>query len=233
MQPFLLFDLDGTLVDTANDLLAALNALLRAHDIPPCDRRDMQNLIGRGAPSLIERGFGERLQNYTPERRQDLLKEFISYYEAHLLDDTSLYSNVPDVLAALQAQHFAMAICTGKGTRHATAIVEGLGIAPYFKAICGGDRFPGAKKPDKGHVIGTIEQAGHLLENGAIFIGDSGVDLKAAKNAGIPIIYATYGYNDVAPASAGADALINHFTELPVALASINTVTDAIRAARP
>lgn len=221
MKPLLLFDLDGTLVDTAKDLVGTLNALLREHDLPLVDMGDAQNLIGRGATALIERGFGDHPQHNGVERKQALLKRFVAYYEAHLLDNTALYEGVATVLAQLHAAGYEMAVCTSKGTGPATTILEGLGIAHLFSAICGGDFFPGTKKPDKGHVFGTIEQAGRTPEQGAIFIGDSGVDVKAANNAGIPIVYATYGYNDVDGRAIDPDGLIATFAELPDAIVAI------------
>ncbi|MFM0643894.1 HAD hydrolase-like protein [Paraburkholderia bryophila] len=216
-----MFDLDGTLVDTAQDLVGTLNALLGEHDLPPVDLRDAQNLIGRGATSLIERGFGEHLQRYSTEQRHALLQRFVAYYEAHLLDNTVPYAGVATILEKLRELGYEMAVCTSKGTGPAKAIMEGLGIAHFFSAVCGGDYFPGVKKPDKAHVFGTVEAAGRNLEQRAIFIGDSGVDVKAAKNAGIPLIYATYGYNDVAAESIDADGVIAAFGELPDAIATL------------
>jgi phosphoglycolate phosphatase len=221
MKPFLVFDLDGTLVDTARDLVGTLNALLREHDLPIVALHDARNLIGRGAPALLERGFGERLQACTANERQTLLKRFVAHYEAHLLDHATLYDGVADVLGALRADGYEMAVCTSKGTGPATTILEGLGIARLFSAVCGGDFFPGAKKPDPAHVLGTIARAGRTPDQGAIFIGDSSVDVKSARNARLPIVYATYGYSDIDPATVEPDAEIATFAALPDAVATI------------
>ncbi|MFL9871937.1 HAD hydrolase-like protein [Paraburkholderia megapolitana] len=221
MKPLLVFDLDGTLVDTARDLVGTLNALLREHDLPTVDMADAQNLIGRGATALIERGFGAHLQDYSSEQRQALLPRFVAYYEAHLLDNTVAYAGVATILEQLRADGYEMAVCTSKGTGPAKTILEGLGIAHFFLAVCGGDYFPGVKKPEKGHVLGTIEAAGRTFAQGAIYIGDSGVDVKTARNASLPLIYATYGYNDVVAESIDCAGVIATFSELPDAIAAL------------
>jgi phosphoglycolate phosphatase len=221
MKPLLIFDLDGTLADTSADLVGTLNVVLARHGAAPVAPADVQHLIGRGAVQLLAHGFGDAYAGFSDSRKQELLREFVAYYEDHLLDGTRLYPGVAGALRSLHDRGFPMAVCTSKNTRAADTILNGLGIRHHFRSVCGGDFFPGAKKPERAHVVGTLLQAGHANEHDAIFIGDSMVDVMSARNAGLPIVFVTYGYNDVDPVAADVDAVVAHADALAQSLCDL------------
>ena len=222
MKPLLIFDLDGTLADTSNDLIASLNAVLADHKEAPVAPDSVRHLISQGAVGLLSAGFGSNYIMMPDEKKQILFNSFVAYYEQRMLNEIVLYPGIEAALNALSAQGFKMAICSNKNTNLAEHILEYLNIKHHFLAVCGGDFFVGMKKPDRGHVEGTMRLAGFdapLAQ--AIFIGDAMSDLNAAKNTGIPSVFVTYGYADVTPSDSGADAIVDHADELPLAISTL------------
>lgn len=208
MKPFIIFDLDGTLADTAEDLVGALNAVLQSQGRCVMDVESVRHCVGKGAPALLEAGFGTEYLGFPDETKASLLAQFVSFYEAHLLDSTGLYPGIVEALENLSANGYEMAVCTSKNTRPAQTILNGLGISKFFMAVCGGDFFPGHKKPDRIHVAGTLIESGCEPGRVGIFVGDSSVDLASARNAGMPSILVTYGYNDLDPESSDATVIV-------------------------
>ena len=219
MSSFLLvFDLDGTLVDSAPDLHAALNQMLRERGRPALSLPQVKRMIGDGVPTLVSRALSA--SGADPAAAAGALSRFLEIYEANAVRLTRPYPKVPETLASLRRQGYRTAICTNKPQRATIAVIEGLGMIELFDGIAGGDRFP-VKKPDPGHLLGLIGELEARAEASAM-IGDNENDAAAARAAGIPLVLMRYGYARVDPESLAADALLDHFAELPRALARLD-----------
>lgn len=190
----LVFDLDGTLIDSAQDLANSVNATLRHFGRGPLDGETIAGLIGDGVLALVRRAFaadGEQLSDSLLAEAHDL---FLDYYREHKLDHTRAYEGVPEALRALRGQAGVprlMAVLTNKPVNPARAICEALGLAPYFMGIYGGNSFP-AKKPDPGGLLALMREAG-AAPGETVMIGDSPVDVEVARNAGAWSIGCTFG----------------------------------------
>lgn len=222
MKPLLIFDLDGTLADTSDDLITALNAVLADHQEAPVALTSVRHLISQGAVGLLGGGFGSSYAAMPDEKKQALFQAFVAYYEQGVLNEVALYPGIETALNMLSVQGFKMAICSNKPTHLVERILEHLNIKHHFPVVCGGDFFSGIKKPDRRHVEGTMVQAGFEVSAAhAIFIGDAMNDITAAKNTGIPSVFVTYGYADVAPNASGADATADHANDLPTVISTL------------
>jgi phosphoglycolate phosphatase len=220
MQPLtLVFDLDGTLVDTAPDLCAAMNAVLALHDRPPVPLAEVRNMVGRGARKLIERGMAYTGAPVDEDELDRLFHAFLDHYGEHIADESSAFAAAPETLAALRAQGHALGICTNKPEGLSRALLEALGLMPLFGAVLGADTLP-VRKPDPRHLLETIARLGGDPRR-AVMIGDSEVDAETARAAGIPLVIFTFGYTALDPREFGADELLHHYDELPGALARI------------
>jgi phosphoglycolate phosphatase len=215
MPDFLLiFDLDGTLVDSAPDLRATLNEFLRERGAGPLSLPQVKEMIGDGVPALVARALAA--SGAAPAEAASALPHFVELYEARAVELTRPYPGVPQTLAALRRRGYRTAICTNKLQHSTLTVLEGLGLSPLFNGVAGGDRFP-VKKPDPGHLLRLID-ALDARRNRAAMIGDSENDAAAAHAAGLPLILMRYGYARSDPATLGADALLDDFAELPAAL---------------
>jgi phosphoglycolate phosphatase len=215
METFLLvFDLDGTLIDSAPDLRAALNEMLRERGRAPQPLAQVRQMIGDGAAALVARALAA--SGADPAAAADALPRFLQLYEADAVRLTRPYPGVSETLAALRRRGYRTAICTNK-PQHAThTVLEGLGLSALFDGIAGGDRFA-VKKPDPGHLLGLIGALGGAPDRAAM-IGDGENDAAAAHGAGVPLVLMRYGYARGDPASLAADALLDRFDDLPAAL---------------
>jgi phosphoglycolate phosphatase len=216
----LVFDLDGTLVDSAPDLRAALNEMLRERGRPPLSLPQVKRMIGDGAAALVARALAA--SGSDPADAASALARFIELYEAEAVRLTRPYPAVPETLAALRRCGYRMAICTNKPQHATIAVLEGLGLLALFDGIAGGDRFA-VRKPDPGHLLGLVGAVGARAEAAAM-IGDSEIDAAAARSAGLPLVLMRYGYARADLDSLGADALLDHFAELPNALDRLGLV---------
>jgi phosphoglycolate phosphatase len=212
--PALVFDFDGTLIESAPELTHCVNALLAASDRPPVTLAQVEKMIGNGVAKLVERAF--RAAGGIPDDLDDQVKRFIDLYNDAPIEQAPVYDGVFETLGALHAAGHRMAVCTNKLHRPTMKILEGLGMARYFSAVAGGDSYP-VRKPDPGHLLGVLEELGVARED-AIMIGDSPNDIGCALAAGVRSIAVTYGYSKVPHAELGADLLIDRFGELPDAL---------------
>ena len=210
--PILVFDLDGTLADTARDLIATLNVLLTREGLPAVAPAAARDLVGAGAQALIERGFALHNAALSPERIQPMVADFLSHYEAHIADETCLFPGARAALDRFRDAGFRLAICTNKPERLARLLIDRLAVADRFDAICGRGTFP-VHKPGPQMLHLTVAAAGGDPAR-MIMVGDSRTDVDTARNAGAPVIAVDFGYTDTPVAVLGPDRIISHFDEL-------------------
>jgi phosphoglycolate phosphatase len=220
------FDLDGTLVDTAPDLIGTLNQVLAEQGHPSLPLADARSLIGHGARALIERGFAAAGAAVTPERLDRLWDHFIELYLPRIALESRPFPGAVAALDRLAAAGARLVVCTNKRTYLSRALLDALDLSDRFAAIVGPD-LPGFAKPDPRHLTFAIEAAGG---GRAVMVGDASTDTRAAQAAGVPVIVASFGYLDMPLADLGADAVIDHFDELPAAVARL-VATPAIAGA--
>ena len=215
MKGFLLvFDLDGTLVDSVMDLRAALNEVLRERGHRALSRAEVKHMIGDGVPTLVAGALAAR--GADPAEVSMALPRFLEIYEANPTQLSRPYPGVPETLATLRRRGYRTAICTNKPQQATLAVMQGLDLLPLFDGVAGGDRFP-VRKPHPGHLLQLIAELGARPEASAM-IGDNENDAAAARSAAVPLVLVRYGYARVEPESLMADALLDHFSELPGAL---------------
>src|SRR5438105_13093618 len=223
----LVFDLDGTLVDTAPDLINALNFVLDREGLPPVPLASARNMIGAGARKLIERGLELEGRSASIEDVTRLTSDFIDHYAAHIADVSRPFEGVESALDDLAARGYRLAVCTNKLEWLSKLLLDQLGLSSRFSAICGGDTF-GVSKPDPAILRQTVARAGGQLSS-AIMVGDAGPDIGVARRAGVPVIGVGFGYTDVPIADLKPDRLINHMNELPAAVESLTSEELRIR----
>ena len=217
--PTIVYDLDGTLADTAGDLMGALNTVLGHEGLAPLPVENARSMLGEGARALIRRGFAASGRDLAPPRLEALFGDFLAHYNAHIADHTQLYPGVERALAAFARAGWRQAVCTNKVEGSARLLIEKLGVAGRFAFICGQDTF-GVGKPDPKPLLGTIAASGGVLAR-AIMVGDSVTDIKTARAAGLPVIAVDFGYTDVPVTELGPDRVISHFDELAGACAAL------------
>jgi phosphoglycolate phosphatase len=217
--PIAVFDLDGTLAETAGDLIGTLNVLMRREGLTELPLSQARGLIGAGAKALIRRGFEVEGRILSPDDHERLFEDFIAHYGDHLADTSHLYPGLVEALDVLEETGFRLAVCTNKYEGQSVELLRILGIGHRFAAICGRDTFP-QYKPDPRHLTGTIERAGGDPAR-AVMVGDSRTDIDTAKAAGIPVVAVTFGYTDVPVTDLGPDRVIEHFSELVEAVGAL------------
>lgn len=210
--PILVFDLDGTLADTAHDLVATLNMLMAREKLPLLPIGEARSMVGNGARALIERGYAYNGTPLAPERLDPLVEEFLAHYEAHIADETVLFPGAEAALDRFASAGFALAVCTNKPEPLAKLLLEQLGAARRFAAICGRGTFP-MHKPDPRALLLSIEAAGGDPAR-AVMVGDSKTDIDTAKNAGVPVVAVDFGYTGRPVTEYAPDRVISHFDEL-------------------
>ena len=213
------FDLDGTLVDTAPDLINALNFVLDREGLPPVPIKSARNMIGAGARKLIERGLELDGRSASVADISRLTSDFIDHYAAHIADVSRPFEGLESALDDLQTLGYRFAVCTNKLEWLSKLLLDQLGLSSRFSAICGADTF-GVSKPDPAILQQTIVRAGGHLSS-TIMVGDAGPDIGVARRAGIPVIGVEFGYTEVPIADLKPDRLINHMRELPAAVQSL------------
>lgn len=210
------FDLDGTLVDTAPDLIETLNVVFAREGLPPVAYAQARNMIGGGARKMIESGL--RLEGRTPAGPDvdRMFADFIAYYSAHIADRSQPFPGLDAALDRLAADGCRLAVCTNKLEGLSRLLLGALGLTPRFAAICGQDTFR-IQKPDPEILRRTIQAAGGDIRS-AVMVGDSGTDIATARAAGIPVVAVDFGYSETPIGELGADRLIGHFDELTTAI---------------
>jgi phosphoglycolate phosphatase len=219
IAPTIVYDLDGTLADTAEDLVATLNWLLAREGLAPLKVENGGSLVGAGARALIERGFAASGRTLDPPTLEGLFADFLARYNAHIVDRSRLYPGVDKALATFARAGWRQAICTNKIEASAKLLVAKLGVAERFAFVCGQDTF-GVGKPDATPLLKTIAASGGASDR-AIMVGDSITDIKTARAARVPVIAVDFGYTDVPVAELGPDRVISHFDELAAACAAL------------
>jgi phosphoglycolate phosphatase len=208
----IVFDLDGTLVDTAPDLIGALNFVLEREGLAPVPLHSARNMIGAGARKLIERGLELDGRNVSLSELARLTDDFISYYAEHIADASRPFDGLEGALDDLAAGGYRFAVCTNKLEWLSRRLLDRLNLSSRFSAICGADTF-GISKPDPGILRQTIARAGGELSS-AIMVGDAGPDVGVARRAGIPVIGVSFGYTEVPIADLKPDRIIERMSEL-------------------
>jgi phosphoglycolate phosphatase len=213
------FDLDGTLVDTAPDLIGALNFILKREGLPPVPLTSARMLIGAGVRRLLERGLEVDGRHASVADINRLTDDFIDYYKAHIADASRPFDGLESALDDLEAKGYRFAVCTNKLEGLSKQLLDALGLSGRFAAICGADTF-GVAKPDPAILQQTVARAGGQLST-AIMVGDAGPDIGVARRAGIPVIGVEFGYTEVPIAELKPDRLIGHMSELPAAVEAL------------
>lgn len=216
--PIIVFDLDGTLVDTAPDLLASMNHALVHVGLGPIEDDGFRKHVGFGARVMLERAY-ESSGHAHPgaETLDELMRHFLDFYQDTMPGASRPYDDVLEAIASFRAEGYLAAVCTNKIEVNAIRLLRELEIDGLFAAICGQDTFP-VRKPDPAHLTGTIEMAGGD-RNRAIMIGDSETDILTAKAAGIPVVAVDFGYTERPVAEFSPDKVISHYRDLHLDLA--------------
>ncbi len=218
--PTIIFDLDGTLIDTAPDLVDTLNVVFTREGWPPVPYETARNQIGGGARAMIARGVAAEGIAVAPAKLEQLFADFIAHYTEHLADRSRPFPGLSDALDDLASRGCRLAVCTNKLERLSVLLLKQLKLADRFAAICGQDTF-GIQKPDPEVLRRTVAAAGGSLAR-AIMIGDSVTDIRTARGANIPIIAVDFGYSDRPISEFSPDRIISHFAQLQSAIAAIS-----------
>ncbi len=205
----LIFDLDGTLIDSKLDLAHAVNATRAHYGLAPLDLETVGTYIGNGAPVLIRRAMGAEASQADVDKA---LEFFMAYYGEHKLDNTRAYPGIPEALEALDQASVRMAVLTNKPSRISGRIIEGLGLSKYFVRVYGGNSFD-RKKPDPLGVETLLAETG-VPKDRALMVGDSAVDVQTARNAGVKVCGVTYGFQPESFAANPPDMIVNRPEEL-------------------
>jgi phosphoglycolate phosphatase len=223
--PIIVFDLDGTLIDTAPDLIASLNHALAGEGFEAIDRALLGAHVGMGGRAMIERVFAIGRRRIDPELIERHHQAFVEHYAAGIPGSSRPYPGVLEAIGRGSAAGYAFAVCTNKPEGMAHSLIERLEMGPLFSAITGGDTFP-FRKPDPRHLTETILRAGGDPGR-ALMIGDSRNDIDTAKAAGIPVVAVDFGYTDRHVREFEPSAVISHYDELTLEL--IGRLVDAAK----
>ena len=213
------FDLDGTLVDTAPDLINALNYVLAREGLPAVPLKSARNMIGAGARKLLERGLEVDGRPVSPGDLDRLTSDFIDHYAAHIADQSRPFEGLEGALDDLSSRGCRFAVCTNKLEWLSKLLLDQLKLSSRFSAICGADTF-GVAKPDPAILQQTVARAGGRLAS-TVMVGDAGTDVGVARRANVPVVGVDFGYTDVPMADLKPDRLIGHMRDLPAAVESL------------
>jgi phosphoglycolate phosphatase len=216
----IVFDLDGTLVDTAPDLIGTLNVIFMQHGLPAVPFETARPLIGGGARAMIERALAREGRNCSPADVDALYAPFVTHYAAHIADRSRAYPHVEMALDRLAGDGHRLAVCTNKLEWLSKRLLDTLHFAGRFAAICGQDTF-GVQKPDPEIFRQTVRRAGGDPKC-ALMVGDSATDVRTARAAGVPVIAVDFGYTDIPVTELQPDRVISSFADLPAAIADLS-----------
>ena len=206
------FDLDGTLVDSATDLIGAVNAVVTAQGFPPIGNDVGRALISRGARPMLERAFADGGAPDPAGIAEGSFEAFIEHYSAHVADGSRAYPGAAAALTELRRAGAKLVVCTNKTTDLARRLLEAVQLLDVFDAVVGFDAVS-AMKPDPAHLIEAVAAVGGCIDR-TVMVGDAAPDVGTARGSGVPVILVTFGYSDVAVEGLRPDVLINHHKEL-------------------
>lgn len=215
----IVFDLDGTLVDTAPDLVRALNAVVEPEGLEAVPVSEVRAMVGRGARVLIERAYAAQGHALQGEDVDAHVKRFIDVYREAIAERSQPFAGCIEALDGLKAAGAKLSVCTNKPSELADLLLRELAMDVYFDRVVGPDRAP-AKKPDAAHLFASVDAGAKPI----VMIGDSEPDATCAKAAGVPVILMTHGYSEIPVGTLGADRLLDSFVELPDALEAVLTL---------
>ena len=231
VAPTVVFDLDGTLVDSAPDLVATLNIIFAREGLPPVVYDAARNMVGGGARAMIGRGLAAEGCTLEAAKVDRLVDDFIAHYASHIADRSRPFPGLDTALDQLAAGGCRFAVCTNKLEWLSVRLLDELGLSKRFVAICGGDTF-GLQKPEPELLWRTIGRAaGHPGQ--AVMVGDSITDIALARAAGVPIVAVDYGYTETPVGELGPDRVISALSDLPNAVFELLHAGSRPRAQRP
>lgn len=207
----IVFDLDGTLVDSAPDLCAAMNFVLRSVDRPELSLADIRSMVGHGARALIERGLSASGPLPTESDMSALLQKFLDYYSDNVAQLTQPFPGTRQLLKSLETAGHRLGLCTNKPQALTEKLMTSLTLDQHFQVMTGGDALP-VRKPNRGHLDHVLNRLGG--EGPSLMVGDSETDVAAARASGIPVIVVDFGYSLVPARELGADAVIGSLENL-------------------
>ncbi|WP_375565446.1 phosphoglycolate phosphatase [Oceaniradius stylonematis] len=217
-RPIIVFDLDGTLIDTAPDLLDSLNHVITAEGLDPVSTADLRSHVGHGARAMLRRAYTAQERALPDARLEHLVAVFIEHYTANMPGRSRPFDGAVACMDRFEAAGFVLAVCTNKFEAMSRQLLEALGIGERFAAVCGANTFP-VRKPEPGHLTGTIDRAGGDRDR-AVMIGDSDTDINTAKAAGIPVVAVDFGYSPQPVDTFAPDRIISHFDALTPLMAN-------------
>lgn len=213
-----LYDLDGTLIESAKDMQVAVSRVLADHGLPPATEEDMRAFMGQGSKVTMDRAFTKYSKKKLTEMELSAVtREFVRYYEADPISNTTAFPGVAEVVARFGRLGLKQGVCTNKFEKPSRIILEHLKLMPPITDVAGADTFAPVRKPDPKHILMLLERMGGSAKR-AVMVGDSIHDLEAAHAAGLPAVLVSWGYTDKPASELGADAVIQRFDALPQAL---------------
>jgi len=217
----IVFDLDGTLVDSAPDIAGAINTVLAEAGLRTLSLAEVRGMVGDGTGALVERAFAAAGGGTFGDSRAlaPHVERYRGAYKARATQETAPYPGVLDALQALKASGFRMGLCTNKPDRPSRAILSAFGFAPYIRTVVGGDCAP-ARKPDPRHLSAVLDLLGARPDE-AVMVGDGSNDVAAARALAVPVVLVSFGYSRTDPELLGANAVIDRFEHLTAALAEL------------
>ena len=230
VAPTVVLDLDGTLVDSAPDLVATLNIIFARTGLPPVAYDIARNMIGGGARAMIVRGLKAEGRTFDVIEIDRMVSDFIDHYAAHIAEQSRPFPGLGSALDTLAAHGCRLAVCTNKLEWLAVRLLDKLELSQWFATICGGDTF-GLQKPNPEILRRTIARAGGLVDS-TVMVGDSLTDIATAHAAGVPIVAVNYGYTERPVAEMGADRVIGALSALPGAVFDLLRTRQTTPAAR-
>ena len=211
-----IYDLDGTLIDSAKDMQVAVSNVLADHRLPPVTEDDVRIFMGQGSKVTMAKAFAKYGKSLDEASLSAVTREFVRYYEADPVSHTSAFAGVNEVVARFGKLGLKQGVCTNKFERPSRMILEHLRLMPPITDLAGADTFP-VRKPDPRHILMLVERMGSTPDR-AVMVGDSIHDLHAAHAAGLPAVLVSWGYTETPAHELGAEAVIERFDGLPAAL---------------
>lgn len=217
--PTIVFDLDGTLVDTAPDLIGTLSWLLEAEGLDPVDLSQARDLIGHGMRPMVEKALRRKGRGQTVAEVDDVFRRYIAAYEQRLTRESRPFPGMVEALDTFAAEGMRLVVCTNKIERLAVQLLDELDLARRFHVIAGADTYA-VRKPDPGHIAFTVRDAGGILSR-AVMVGDSEPDIRAAQAAGVPVVAYSGGYTATPLAELAPDVILDHYDGLPATVRAL------------